>query len=103
VRKVIDSIHEWSVRLAGKWGLPVGLVWFALHNSKLRILPQIFSETVSNWMYIMLSIIGGILPYLAGLLGLFMLFLSVRSTVQDFKKWRRKRAREKTRKATISK
>ena len=69
----IKNTHKIFVYVGGNWGVPIGLVYFVLQNAKLGILPQIFSETVSNWIYTMLTKIGLWMPYLLGLIGVIWL------------------------------
>ena len=95
MRKWLDNIHKWFVYLAGYWGLPIGLLYFALTSAQIGILPQIFPKSASDWIYVMLTQMEAILPYLAGLLGLFWLALSIRAAIKDIRRWRKKVARKR--------
>ena len=97
-----NYIHKTFVYIGGNWGVPIGLLYFVLQNAKLGILPKIFSETVSNWVYNMLTTIGLWIPYIVGIIAIFWLALSIRKAIQDIKKWKAKKNRIEARKIMAS-
>ena len=93
--KWIKNTHKIFTYIGGNWAVPIGLVYFVFQNAKLGILSQIFSKSVSNWMYAMLTRFGLWLPYILGLIGVVWFGMSIWQAVLDFRRWRRKRAKRK--------
>ncbi len=98
MREKIKILHTRIVYFAGSYGFAFGLIYLALTGAKIGILAKILPKSASNWVYAMLTTIISILPYLAGLLGLFILILSVIYSIGDIKKWNRKRKKLRYRK-----
>lgn len=69
----------------GALGTPIALMYFCVSTAKLGILAKCLPEQVAVMLYQVLTKFMDILPYLAGLLGIFLFILAIFALKDFFK------------------